>query len=492
MSEHRIHRIITTPPNQINVEIAVIGSGPGGAITACLLAEVGKNVLLIDEGPFLQQESCPSFSWEEMLQKYRNGGITVAMGRVKVAYVEGRCVGGGSEINAGLYHRTPAQILEEWRRDYEVECLTEAELARHFAACEKDLGISYLPCPAPTASLKLKQGAQALGWEASEVPRCFHYGEESESKSLRGKRQSMSKTYLPRFLLAGGMLLSDTRVLGLSHWDGDWRLKAEYLKPASKSKKIDITAETVFVACGAIQTPALLRRSGIKHNIGDNLKLHPTIKVLARFPEVVNEPDMGVPIHQVKEFSPRFSFGCSISSPPYLALAMADHPRHLHEVDSHWQHMAIYYAMTSGGSGTVRSLPFFRDPLVSYKLEDRDLRYLSDGLRELCRALLAAGAVTLYPSITGHPVIRRESDLTLIPRPLPTKQTNLMSIHLMASCPMGENRQRCAVESFGKVHGFEGLYINDSSILNGAVGVNPQGTIMAYARRNVMKFLEQL
>ena len=56
-----------------------------------------------------------------MVQKYRNGGQTVALGANKIAYVEGRCVGGGSEINSGLYHRTPPEILETWRKEFQVE-----------------------------------------------------------------------------------------------------------------------------------------------------------------------------------------------------------------------------------------------------------------------------------------------------------------------------------------------------------------------------------
>jgi len=99
----------------LRCEIAVVGSGPGGAITACLLAEAGRDVLLIEEGPNLGLESCLPFSIDEMAQKYRNGGLTSTLGRVKVQYVEGRCVGGGSEINSGLYHRTPLDILEKWR-----------------------------------------------------------------------------------------------------------------------------------------------------------------------------------------------------------------------------------------------------------------------------------------------------------------------------------------------------------------------------------------
>jgi choline dehydrogenase-like flavoprotein len=97
MSESLSDNVITKPPQPIRCEIAVVGSGPGGSITACMLAEAGRDVLLIEEGPYLPLESCEPFSLEEMVQKYRNGGITIAMGSPKVQYVEGQCVGGGSE-----------------------------------------------------------------------------------------------------------------------------------------------------------------------------------------------------------------------------------------------------------------------------------------------------------------------------------------------------------------------------------------------------------
>src|SRR5213078_3578674 len=95
------------PANELRAEIVVVGSGPGGAITACLLAEAGREVLLIEEGQFLPLESCAPVSQDELEQKYRNGGQIVALGWNKIAYVEGCCVGGGSEINSGFYHRTP-------------------------------------------------------------------------------------------------------------------------------------------------------------------------------------------------------------------------------------------------------------------------------------------------------------------------------------------------------------------------------------------------
>ncbi len=170
---------------------------------------------------------------------------------------------------------------------------------------------------------------------------------------------------------------------------------------------------------------------------------------------------------------------------------MTDHPNYTEEVQKKWQKMAIYYAMITGeGYGTVRNIPFYRDPLVRYKLTSKDLKNLSEALQKLALLLFEADAKILYPSISNSFPLTHPQDLAKIPEELPKKQTNLMTVHVFSSCPMGENLQKCAVNSFGKVHGFNNLYIADGSILCSAPGVNPQGSIMAIARRNVLNFLQ--
>ena len=474
---------IGAPSRQLRAEIVVIGSGPGGAITACLLAEAGRDVLLIEEGSHLPLTSCDPFSIEEMLQKYRNGGQTVALGKNKISYVEGRCVGGGSEINSGLYHRTPPEILTQWRKEFQVETLEEKDLSPHFEACERDLSVSTLPFAAPPASLKLHDGATMLGWKSVEVPRWLRY-----EASGNGKRQSMTETYIPRFLRAGGRLLPQTRALQFHRAGNGWLIEA-----GEKSVgRIEIVAENLFLGAGAVQSPALLRRSGITHNVGDSLQVHPTVKIVARFPDEVNFADMGVPVHQVKEFSPRLSFGCSISSPVYVALGLIDHPGAAGETVATWQRTAIYYAMiTSTGHGTVRTLPGFCDPLVRYALTETDRRNLADGLHKLSQILFESGATALYPGLNGS-ALRQRTDIAKLPDVLPDGMANLITIHLFASCPMGEDRGKCATDSFGRVHGFKNLFVNDASLLCTAPGVNPQGSIMALARRNTLQFLGKL
>lgn len=470
-------------------EVVVVGSGPGGAITACLLAEAGRQVVLLEEGPDLALESCRPFSRQEMMQKYRNGGLTAALGKPKVAYVEGRCVGGGSEINSGLYHRTPGEILEQWRERFHVEHCREEDLAEHFAACERDLEVSALPGRATESSSRLHAGAMAKGWKSLEVPRWFRFDGGIDAEGVAtGTRQSMSKTFIPRARAAGCIVAGGMRVERMRRIGSRWRVT---IRRGDEVRYLE--ADTVFVAGGAIQTPALLQRSGVKHNVGRSLDLHPTVKIVAEFAEPVNHVEAGVGVHQVKEFSPRLGLGCSISTPPYLGLAMLDHRDAGARLRESANRQAIYYAMTTGaGIGTVRAIPGFGDPLVRYKLHERGMRDLAEGLRIVTECAFAAGAEVIYPSVTGMAPIRRDVDLSMVPGMLPRAQTSLMTVHLFSSCPMGEDRTRCAVDSFGKAHEADGLYVSDASLLCSAPGVNPQGSIMGFARRNAFKFLNQL
>ncbi|MCW5889326.1 MAG: GMC family oxidoreductase [bacterium] len=465
----------SVPPSGLDAEVVVVGSGPGGAITAALLAEAGRDVVVLEEGP-APIAACPPYSLRELAEKYRGGGGLAAIGRVPVAYAEARCVGGGSEINSGLHHRPPDEVLDAWRRRFAIEDFDATALAPHLAACERDVGVHARPHAAPPASQKLLDGAARLGLAALDVPRYADYAAGGD-----GRRLGMTTSYLPRLAAAGGRLVADTRVRRLRRTGGDWELLAE--QPGGR---VTLRARTVFVAAGAVQTPALLRRSGVTRNVGDTLALHPMVRVLARFPDAVNPPDAGIATAQVKALAPRLSLGCSVSTRPFLALALAEHRRRLDDVDADASRMALYYAMSTGGRGSVRVLPGLRDPLVRYRLERDDLATLADGLRVLCRTLLAAGATEVYPGVLGLGPLRSEAD---VPPVLPPDRTSVVALHLFASCPMGEDRRRSAVDSFGRVHDRPGLHVADASLLGGPPSVNPQGTVMGIVRRNALAFL---
>jgi choline dehydrogenase-like flavoprotein len=187
----------------------------------------------------------------------------------------------------------------------------------------------------------------------------------------------------------------------------------------------------------------------------------------------------------ITQFMPDQRIGGSVFTPALFALGLAEDwtvRRHLME---HWRRCGTYYAMIRPiGIGSVRPLPFAAEPLVRYALAPEDWTALGQALSRLGAAMFAAGARLVYPSISGHPGWTRPDQVCeFLDRPLPKGRTDLMTIHLFGSCPMGEDRDACAVDSFGRVHGFDNLVVADASVIPEAPGVNPQATIMALAFR---------
>jgi choline dehydrogenase-like flavoprotein len=472
-------------------EVLVVGSGPGGSITAARLAEAGLEVTVIEEGPWIEADRYVPFSEAEMVTKYRHGGVNAMLGLPPIAYVEGRCVGGGTEINSGLYHRTPAAILADWRRRYAIADLDTDDLYRHADLVEKELSVSQVPGDVPMSSDVLERGGRALGWQVVEVPRVFRY--PAEDRSWRsGVKQTMSRSYIPRAAKAGARIIPDCRVRRLVRQGGRVAgAQCQRTAPADDQREsFTIHAEHVFVCAGAIQTPALLQRSGIRRNIGTAFKAHPTIKLAARFDAPLDDHGF-IPMHQVKEFAPDFTFGGSVSRPGYVALALGDQWAENTVDMGDYERIGVYYAaIRSDGCGRVTALPGLASPLVSYRLTDADLSRLARSAIHLGELLFASGAERLYPSVTGMRAVSSPKQLVGLWGALSRARANLMSIHLFSSVGMGERPEITGADSHGRVWGFDNLHVNDASLLPDAPGVNPQGTIMAIASRNCDHFLE--
>jgi choline dehydrogenase-like flavoprotein len=136
----------------LDAEVVVVGSGAGGAVTAALLAEAGFDVLIVEEGPWVEQESVRPFSLEQMDRQYRAGGVTVALGLPSIAYTEGRCAGGGTEVNSGLYFRPPVDLIDRWSTEYQIKDLDPDEIAAIADEVERALDVARCPGARPRAA----------------------------------------------------------------------------------------------------------------------------------------------------------------------------------------------------------------------------------------------------------------------------------------------------------------------------------------------------
>jgi choline dehydrogenase-like flavoprotein len=469
----------------LTADVLVVGSGAGGAPTAALLAEAGLDVLVVEEGPDVRQGEVVPFSLDQMDRQYRAGGVTAAIGRPSIAYTEACCAGGGTEINSGLYRRPPEDVLTRWRDDHHIEQFDTADIYTICDELERELSVQTLPGDPIAASAALQHGAQRLGWAADEIPRWMAY-EHGSQGTPAARRLSMTETYLPRALRAGARLLTGNRVQRLERV-GDRAVSARLIDRSGNRSTVHFA--DVIVCGGAIQTPALLQRSGWRHRIGTSLAVHPTVKLAARFDHEMNVPD-DVPVHQVKEFAPDLSFGGSASSPGLIALSLSDAWPRFGPAIEQWKQIAVYYAaITSEGRGRVISVPGVPDPLVTYHLTRRDRDLLGQGLARLALVMLEAGAREVFPSYRGAPVVTGRGDLAALRGTFRASSASVMTVHLCSTVPMGGDPARSATDSFGRLLGTANVYVNDASLLPDAPGVNPQASIMAVALRNARHFL---
>ena len=477
--------------------VLVIGSGAGGAVTALELASRGYDVLLVEEGRPPGDEPPDVGSTETMARLYRHRGMTPIMGRVPIAYVEGRCVGGSTEINSGFWHRPPHETLLRWKSQYDLACASPAELRPHWEWAEAMLGVSQQEGPLPASSAVFARGAGALDWAFHEVPRTAAKARVTRPGETHGPGPGpgMSRSLIPKAVAAGARLLTGCRVETLE--SNGPRIVAATMTRCDDdgiTAQIRVRADYVFVCAGPTETPSLLRRSGIMHNVGDSLRIHPMLKVAARFKTGMAAEPGAMPLVQVTQFWPDLVLGGSFFSPGHLAVVLGENWTATRDRMADLAHMACYYVGVRGtGRGRVR--PSRVEPgrtRMRYELSDKDIWNLSRGMARLATLLLEGGAVEVLPAVRGLSAIRSELEaVRWLDEPLDRRACSLTTVHAFSSCPMGERRDRCAADSFGKLHGFENAYVNDGSMVPDSPGVNPQGTIMTLARRNALHFCHE-
>ena len=331
----------------------VVGSGAGGAPTAAILAEAGFDVLVLEEGPLVRQGEVTPFSLEQMDRQYRAGGVTVALGRPAIAYTEGCCAGGGTEINSGLYRRPPEEVVDRWRTRYRVADLDPVDLYSICDEVERELSVQTVPGAHTPASEALRRGAAALGWRHDEIPRWMDYTSGPDARARPPAQHDRDVPPSGRVRRRPPPHRAIVSTVSCSTATG---------RPEPRSRRPTAgrppsTSPMSSCAAGRSRRRRCSSVRGSAHRVGRTLAVHPTVKLAARFDDAVNVPD-DVPVHQVKEFAPDLSFGGSASGPGLVALALSDSWPRFRDAVADWRNLAVYYAaITSEGRGRVQALP---------------------------------------------------------------------------------------------------------------------------------------
>jgi choline dehydrogenase-like flavoprotein len=478
----------------------IVGSGAGGATMAAELADAGVNVVVVEEGGYHPTESFTAETGRALRTLYRDGGLGLALGKPPVLFSEGRCVGGSTVVNGGMSWRTPARVLRRWAGE-EVAEISERDMEPHFAAVESRISVALQdPETIGTDMRLLKAGADARGWQI--IPNLRNQLHCAGSNNCTngcptGAKRSMLVTNIPRSLARGARLFADCRVERITRSGRTVTgIEGRFVRPGGHpGPRLTVRSAVVVAAGGAVQTPALLARSGLRSAsglLGRNLTLHPNAKVIAFFDEEVLGWQGVHQAYQVREFASDGILITAVNLPPSLvALGLPSHGRELGELMAGYNHMIIAGCLVEDtGSGRVRNIPGL-GPQVFYQLNDHDAERIVRGIALTTELMFAAGARRVLLPFDGAPEVRDPAGLQdVLARPVPKKSVELFTVHLMGTARMSDNPQRGVVDSFGAFHGVRGLFVADASLFPGPVGVNPMETIMALVTRNAKRLIE--
>lgn len=492
-----------TSDQQLTADVCVIGTGAGGAVLAAGLAARGLKVVILEEGGYHTSADFRRLdeAWSVPNLYQERGGRATADQSMLV--LQGRSVGGGTTVNWTTCFRTPPRILQHWREAHQISALTEAALAPHFAAVEERLGIARWDLVPPNANNgAVQRGAEALGWRAERTARnvrnCQNSGYCGYGCPFDAK-QSMHLTYLQDAVDAGADLLADTRAERLVRGPDGRITEVQAVAMARGADhpsgvRITVRAERFAVCGGAINSPALLLRSGLDQGpVGRRTFLHPVVLVVGVFPERIDGwygAPQSITSHQHIERGPN-EMGFFLEAAPVSSMlggsALSGFGAAHTALMGDLARCATPLALTVDGllpeevGGTVTLRGDGRVNLeYSYVLPH--LRAFHAGTKALAEVMFAAGAERVVTMHSEPLVLASRDDLPQLDaaRYGPHEHA-IFSAHQMGGCAMGPDPATSVVDERLRHHHVPNLFVVDGSVLPTALGVNPSETIYGIA-----------
>jgi len=487
---------------EISCDVCVIGSGAGGAVLAAGLVERGLKVVMLEEGGYHTKKEFDLQEGNAYPMLYQDRGLR-STADVAITILQGKSVGGSTTVNWTTCFRTPARILEHWRRVHGVEGLDLATLTPHFEAVEERLAIHEWPVELANANNRvLWDGCRKLGWEVAPLRRnvkgCVNSGYCGVGCPIDAK-QSTLITYIPDAVERGMTLFSNVRAERIEVERGrvssirGVALDRRTHRPTGR--RVVVRPKVAVSSAGAINGPALLLRSGLDDNgrVGKRTFLHPVVIMAADFAEPVNAfygAPQSVGSHHFEDRGPE-KIGFFLEVPPVhpmlAATAFAGFGREHQDFMARLAHINAMIALSIDGllpgddGGTV-SLHEDGRPRIDYPVGEG----LKESFRASCVAMariqLAAGAREVRSLHFESVRIRSEADLPLLEKaPYGALRHAITTAHQMGGCAMGADPATSVVDSSLRHHRIPNLFVVDGSVFPTSLGVNPSETIYALA-----------
>jgi choline dehydrogenase-like flavoprotein len=493
----------------IEADACIVGSGAGGAVVAAILAERGLDVVVLEAAGYFNESDFDQLELPAYQRMFWRGGPTpTADGNVSL--VAGTTLGGGTTINWTNCLRTRSWVREQWA-EHGLGDVGESAFDRHLDTVMERIGANDECSDLNGTQQRLRDGAEALGWSFETIVRNADHGKYSPESAAylgfgdqSGSKQSADRTWLADAQRHGARILTHTRATRiLTEGAQATGVEAVWQPPDGRGAQVTVRAPRVVAACGSLESPALLLRSGIGGPaVGHNLRLHPSSVVGGAY-GTDQEAWWGAPqaglcdefadtgegygfLIETAQYAP----GLIGSATPWISAA--DHKQRMED----FKLTANFISLTRDHGGGQVAVDGNGEAMPLYSVTDElDLENLRKGVEVQIRLHEAAGAHQIGPLAEGAPTWRRGDDLdafiSAVKRiPFRAGGYKLFSAHQMGSCRMGEDPETSVAGPWGELHDTKGVWIGDASAFPTSSGTNPMVSIMALAHRTAEAIAE--
>ncbi|TPX30422.1 hypothetical protein SmJEL517_g06010 [Synchytrium microbalum] len=493
----------------LHYDAVVIGSGAGGGIVAAELSTQGLKVLVLEKGILFKPEDITTMEADALPNLYENGGV-VSTEDGNVGILAGSSFGGGTTINWSGSLKLPQWARQEWADEHGLPFFASAEYEKNSVLVLERAGVSTKHIKHNGSNQILIDGCNKLGLPVHDIPQntgghthsCgfCHYGCPAQEK------QGAVATWLKDAANAGCHFLLRANVRHVIHQNGKAVGVDALVTTKTGTARVVIKALTVVVSAGSLNTPAILKRSGLKNkHIGKHLRLHPAIGVAAVFPDrEVRGFDGSIMTAccDAEENQDGKGYGVRIEVPVHFPSILStlsvwrsplDHKSFMMFMDK--ISMIVLHCRERYSEGEV-NIDSEGNPLFKYTLDPHDAKHLTAGLVASVKILAAAGGQQITTSQLRVDQYKKDFDDSRDTLETPEFQryvngvateginmgwTRISSAHQMGSCRLSSSPERGPLDPEGQTWEVKGLWVADASTLPTASGVNPMATVWSIA-----------